>query len=73
MDCLEALKSMESQNTSGTDGLSAGFYKVFRNDISTFLIDVFNFPFETRKLFITERKGINKLIPKEDAEPYLIN
>ena len=63
---------MESQNTPGTDGLPAGFYKVFWNDIKATLINALNFFFETRKLSITQRRGIVKLIPKKDAEPYFI-
>ena len=38
MECLEALKKMESDKTPGTDGLPAEFYKVFWKDISSFLI-----------------------------------
>ena len=64
--CLQALKSVESQKTPCTDGLPAESYKVFWNDdISTTLIDALNSSFETRKLSITQRRGIIKLIPKE--------
>ena len=38
-ECLEALKDMESDKTTGTDGLPAEFYKVFWKDISTILIE----------------------------------
>ena len=70
--CLEALKTMESEKTPGTDGFPAEFYKVFWNDIPSTLINALNFAYETGQLSITQRRGIIKLIPKKDAEPYYI-
>ena len=71
-ECLEALKTMESEKTPGTDGFPAKFYKVFWNDISSTLINALNFAYETGQLSITQRRGIIKLIPKKDAKPYYI-
>ena len=63
---------MESDKNPGTDGLPAEFYKVFWKDISTILINSLNFAYEKDQLSITQRRGIIKLIPKKDAEPYFI-
>ena len=63
---------MDSEKTPGTDGLPAEFYKIFRNDIASTLINALNFAYETGKLSITQRRGIIKLIPKKDAKPNLI-
>ena len=63
---------MESDKTPGTDGLPAEFYKVFWKDISTILIKSLNYAYEKDQLSITQRRGIIKLIPKKDAEPYFI-
>ena len=63
---------MESEKTSGTDGLPAEFYKVFWRDISSILINALNYAYETGQLSIPQRRGIIKLIPKKDAEPYFI-
>ena len=71
-ECLDALKSMESEKTTGTDGFPTEFYKVFWNDISTTLISALNFAYDTGQLSITQRRGIITLIPKKDAEPYFI-
>ena len=71
-ECAEALKSMDSDKTPGTDGLPAEFYKLFWNDISTFLLSALNFGYESGCLSITQRRGIIKLIPKKDAEPFYI-
>ena len=71
-ECAEALKSMNLEKTPGTDGLPAEFYKLFWNDISTYLLSALNFAFESGCLSISQRRGIIKLIPKKDTEPFYI-
>jgi len=65
---------MESDETSGTDGLPADCYKVLWNDISDYLANSLNYAFEKGQLSVTQRRGIIKLIliPKKDAEPDII-
>ena len=63
---------MDSNKTSGTDGLPAEFYKIFWKDISTLLVSALNYAFESGCLSITQRRGVIKLIPKKDAELYYI-
>ena len=71
-ECLKALKTMEAGKTPGSDGLPAEFYKVFWTDISIFLIRSLNHAYETGQLSITQKRGVIKLIPKKDTEPYYI-
>ena len=71
-ECLEALKDMGTEKTPGTDGLPAEFYKVFWKDISAILIRALNYAYDTGQLSVTQRRGIIKLIPKKDAEPFFI-
>ena len=71
-ECLEALKDMGTEKTPGTDGLPAEFYKVFWRNISAILIRALNYAYETGQLSVTQRRGIIKLIPKKDAEPFFI-
>ena len=71
-ECAEALKSMDSDKTPGTDGLPAEFYKLFWNDISTLLLSALNFGYVSGCLSTTQRRGIIKLIPKKDAEPFSV-
>ena len=66
-ECLEALKSMVSDKSPGTDGLPCEFYKVFWKDVAEILINSFNYSYEIGKLSISQRRGIIKLIPKKDA------
>ena len=63
---------MECNKTPGSDGLPAEFYKVFWNDIADLLLKSLNYAHQTGELSVTQRRGIIKLIPKKDAEPYLI-
>ena len=67
-ECLEALKSMNSEKTPGTDGLPCEFYKIFWNDLADILISAFNYAYETGTLSVSQRRGIVKLIPKKDAD-----
>ena len=71
-ECLIALKNMECNKTPGSDGLPAEFYKVFWNDIADFYLKSINQAYHAGQLSVTQRRGIIKLIPKKDAEPYLI-
>lgn len=71
-ECAQAVKSMDSNKTPGTDGLPAEFYKIFWKDISTLLVSALNYAFESGCLSITQRRGVIKLIPKKDAELYYI-
>ena len=63
---------MASEKTPGSDGLPCEFYKVFWNDLAEILLNALNFSFETGQLSISQRRGIVKLIPKKDAELFLI-
>ena len=71
-ECLDALKSMKGDKSPGTDGLPCEFYKVFWNDLVEILLNSLNYSYDIRKLSISQRRGIIKLIPKKDAELNLI-
>ena len=71
-ECLQALKSMEPEKTPGSDGIPAEFYKIFWNDISEHLVTSINHAYQKEQFSVTQRRGIIKLIPKKDAEPFLI-
>ena len=71
-ECLKALKDMECNKIPGSDGLPADFYKVFWNDIADYFLKSINYAYQTGQMSITQRRGIVELIPKKDAEPYLI-
>ena len=71
-ECLKALKEMDSNKTPGSDGLPAEFYKMFWNDIADFLLGSINYAYQTGQLSVSQKRGIIKLFPKKDTEPYLV-
>ena len=71
-ECLQALKSVKPGETPGSDGLPIEFYKVFWNEISDCLLNAINYAYTEGKFSISQRRGIIKLIPKKDAEPYFV-
>ena len=72
VECLQALQSMNPGKTPGSDGLPIEFYKVFWNEISDCLLNTINYAYAEGKFSISQRRGIIKLIPKKDAEPYFV-
>ena len=63
---------MKSGKTPGLDGLPVEFYNVFWNEISDCLFNTINYSYTEGKFSISQRRGIIKLIPKKDAEPYFV-
>ena len=71
-ECLESLKSMESNKSPGSDGLPAEFYKVFWNDINQYLLNALNSAYTKGLLSITQRRGLITLIPKKNKPTNLL-
>ena len=65
-ECFESLKTMVMGRSPGTDGLPAEFYKVFWNDVSTYLLASLNSSFSKGHLSISQRRGLITLIPKKN-------
>ena len=71
-ECLNALKTMKSGKSPGSDGFPSEFYKVFWADISMLLLKAINFAYEKGLLSISQRSGILSLLPKENKLHYFI-
>ena len=69
-ECLQALKDMSLNKTPGSDGLPVEFYKVFWSDISDHLLNALNYAYHKGQLSVSQKRGVIKLIPKKDTEPY---
>ena len=63
---------MDSNKTPGSDGLPAEFHEIFWNDIADLLLDSINHAYQTGQLSVSQKRGIVKLIPKKDTEPYFV-
>ena len=66
-ECLEALKTTDSNKSPGNDGLPAEFYKAFWEDISKLLVSALNYSNESGTLSVSQRRGLIKLIPKKNS------
>ena len=65
---------MRNNKSPGSDGLTTEFYRAFLDIISTYVVNSFNYAFNTGNLSISQRQGIISLIPKEKEETqYLKN
>ena len=65
-ECLESLKSMESNKSPGSDGLPAEFYKVFWNDVHHYIVNALNCAYAKGLLAVTQRRGLITLSPKKN-------
>ena len=65
-ECFESLKTMVIGRSPGTDGLPTEFYKVFWNDVSTYLLASLNSSLSKGHLSISQRRGLITLIPKKN-------
>ena len=62
---LSSSKSMKPGKTPGSD-------EVFWNEISDCLLNAINYAYTEGKFSAIQRRGIIKLIPKKDTEPYFV-
>ena len=59
---------MQNNKSHGSDGLTTEFYRAFWDIISTYVVNSFNYAFNTGNLSISQRQGIISLIPKKKEE-----
>ena len=71
-ECLQALKDMSLNKTPGSDGLPVEFYNAFWSDISDHLLNALNYAYHKGQLSVSQKRGVIKVIPKKDAEPYYV-
>lgn len=67
-ECTKVLKTFKNNKSPGSDGLTAEFYKFFWIDIRKFIMESFEYSFETGSLSVDQRSGILTLIPKKDKD-----
>ena len=72
-EALEALKKMENSKSPGSDGFSIEFYKIFWNDLGTFLVRSINDSYSRGEMSVTQRQGVITCIPKEGKDKKLLN
>ena len=68
-ECTKALSMMQNNKSPSSDGLTTEFYRAFWDIISTYVVNSFNYAFNTGNLSISQRQGIISLIPKKKGYP----
>jgi exonuclease III len=72
-ECRLSLKDMQNMKSPGSDGLTVEFYKIFWNDIKTYLVNALNYSYETGELSELQKQSVISLIPKKDKNLAEIN
>jgi len=71
-EILAALKQTSNNKSPGIDGIPADFYKVFWNDIASYLVNAINKAFQKGEMSVNHRRGIISLIPKKNKDSMFI-
>ena len=72
-ECYKVLKHMKNNKSPGLDGIPIEFYKVFWNNISDLLIEVYNESFHEGELSLSQRTAVLALIFKKGDRLLLKN
>lgn len=73
-ETLSYLKKMKNNKSSGTDGYTTEFYKIFWIDLGHFVIRSLNYGYACGELSITQKRGVINCIPNGDKpKQYLKN
>ena len=69
----EAIKGMKRDSVPGEDGLIVDFYLTFWNVVKDLLFSSLQYAFEVQHMSITQRRGMIRLLPKENRNPLLVS
>ena len=67
-ECFKVLSTFSNDKTPGNDGLTIEFYKFFRSEIGTFLVDSLNYAFFHGELSSSQKQAMITLIEKKDKD-----
>ena len=68
LECEKALKGMQNNKSSRSDGITVEFYKIFWNTIKQYYIRSINYSFEAGSLTELQKQSIITLIPKQNND-----
>ena len=69
---FDAMMTLKSGKVPGLDGITIEFYRHFWKLLSPYLIEMFQYSFETGLLPESVRKGYISLLPKKDKNPKFV-
>ena len=71
LECLNALKDMETDKSPGTDGLPSEFYQSFWSDVSKPLLKALNYDFEIGPAVYISETRYNKTYSQKERRTLL--
>jgi hypothetical protein len=71
-ECGKALKELKNNKSPGIDGIPADFYKKNWLDIQNYMVESFNYSFETGQMSASQRLAVITLLPKKDKDRLLL-
>ena len=71
-ECGLSFKNMKNNKRPGSDGITTEFYKIFWNDIKTYLINSLNYSLQNRALTDLQKQGIITLLPKSGKDSFYL-
>ena len=71
-ECENSIFKMKLNRAPGIDGLSVEFYRTFWDDLKEFMVNTFNYCYETGEMTSTQKIGIISLIHKKN-NPLLLD
>ena len=66
------MKTCRSDASPGSSGFTGGFYKMFWRNLKFTIVDSLNYAYETGNLSLSQKLGINILLPKPDKDKRLL-
>ena len=73
IECREALFSMASNKSPGSDGFSNDFYKYFWDEVGILVLNSLNFAYNTHNLSSMQSQAIISLFAKPGKDPLNLN
>ena len=67
-EVAKAFKELPDDKTSGSDGFTTNFYKLFWPDINYMLLDSYIYTFQNEYLSNNQRRGMINIIPKQHKD-----
>ena len=71
--CETIFNAFQNVKSPGNDGYTAELYKQFFSLLGQDLVNSFNAAFDIGEMSVSQQRGVNTLLPKEDSNLLLLN
>ena len=67
-EATKYIKQSRADASPGSTGFTGGFYKFFWRNLKHFVVNSLNYAYETGNLSVTQKLGVNILLPKPEKD-----